>query len=61
MQYLLAKVIPSPGSVRVEITADYTGNPTIENEAQAKARLDKGADAANVAVEMALLMDDLAE
>ena len=36
MQYLLAKVIPSPGSVRVEITADYTGNPTIENEAQAK-------------------------
>ena len=36
MQYLLAKVIPSPGSVRVEITADYTGNPTIESEAQAR-------------------------
>ncbi len=34
---------------------------TVENEAQARARLDKGADAANVAVEMALLMDDLAE
>jgi hypothetical protein len=36
MQYLLAKVIPGPGKVRLEITADYTGNPTIENEAQAQ-------------------------
>jgi 6,7-dimethyl-8-ribityllumazine synthase len=33
---------------------------TVENEAQAWARMDKGRDAARVAVEMARLLDDLA-
>ena len=32
---------------------------TVENEAQALARIDKGRDAARVAVEMANLMEDL--
>jgi 6,7-dimethyl-8-ribityllumazine synthase len=32
---------------------------TVENEAQAWARIDKGRDAARVAVEMANLMEDL--
>ena len=34
---------------------------TVENQAQAEARIVKGAEAAQVAVEMALTLDDLAE
>jgi 6,7-dimethyl-8-ribityllumazine synthase len=34
---------------------------TVENAAQAEARIGKGAEAAQVAVEMALTLDDLAE
>lgn len=36
MQYLLAKVTPSPGKLRLEITADYGGNPLIETEDAAR-------------------------
>ena len=34
---------------------------TVENQAQAEARISKGAEAARVAIEMALTLDDLAE
>ena len=34
---------------------------TVENQAQAEARISKGAEAARVAVEMALMLDDLAQ
>jgi hypothetical protein len=37
IQYLLAKAQVTPeGNVRVEISADYRGNPLIENEAKAR-------------------------
>ena len=34
---------------------------TVENQAQAEARISKGAEAARVAIEMALMLDDLAQ
>lgn len=36
LQYLLAKVTLHPGSVEMEITADFSGNPMIETEAAAR-------------------------
>lgn len=36
MQYLLAKLSLQPGSIRLEITADYSGNPLITDESAAR-------------------------
>lgn len=36
MQYLLAKLSLQPGGIRMEITADYSGNPLIVDESAAR-------------------------
>ncbi len=35
-EFILAKVIPRPGGVDVEVTADYGGNPMLTSEAEAR-------------------------
>jgi hypothetical protein len=40
-EFILAKVIPEKGRVRVEITVDCTGNPMIRSEAEARAVVEK--------------------
>ena len=41
-EFLLAKItLPDDGSVTVEITADYSANPMLANEAEARAALQK--------------------
>ncbi len=36
LNYLLVKAVPAEGSLRLEISADYTDNPLIESSAQAQ-------------------------